>query len=699
MITARPRAGADGATSQQAVPSEPAERGDGPVQGFVATQSVTGTKTDTPVREIPQSISVVTQDQIEAQGAQNVSQALRYTPGVFTEVNGESAHYDETRIRGFRPYLYLDGLSLPLNRYFGTPRIETWGLERVEVMRGPGSVLYGQNSPGGLINMVSKRPRDKAFGEVELQTGSYDRFQGAFDFGGPANTDKSVLYRFIGLVRDADTMVDFTKDKRQFFAPSVTFRTMDTSLTLLGQYGRDQGAYPQYFLPAQGTLYYNPHGQIPRSRFIGEPGWDNFNHEQWSAGYEFNHRLDEVWQFRQNLRYMSVDTYWQAHRSEGLDPDLMTLNRGAYSQATDARNVALDNQIQGDFVTGILRHKLLVGLDYQNTRGNWDFRYAFPTIWGGPIAPINVFNPSYGSLPPASLAPRNNYFDTSRQTGLYAQDQIKLDRWILTLGGRHDWSDVSTTDRILNRTVGAKNQASTWRTGLGYDFAGGLTPYAAAATSFEQEVGVDALGNPFKPTTGIQYEAGVKYQPAGTKTLITAAVYDLTRQNIVTTNPVTYISTQVGEARVRGFEFEARTSMTDRLDFIATYAHTRSEITQSSNPFEIGRPLPMTPRNQASGWLDYAVLPGLKLGGGVRYVGRNYSEVETPNPLLIPSVVLYDAMMRYDFSTLSPSLKGLELRINATNLFDKYYVTYCYQYAYCNLGPGRTVLATMSYRW
>ncbi len=698
----RSRDAAPGPSSPEAQPSLPveaAERGGGPVQGFVATQSVSGTKTDTPIREIPQSISVVTQDQIEAQGAQNVSQALRYTPGVFSEINGESAHYDETRIRGFRPYSYLDGLLLPLNRFYGTPRIETWGLERIEVLRGPSSVLYGQNSPGGLINMISKKPKDVAFGEIELQTGSYDRMQGAFDFGGPATADKSVLYRFVGLVRDADTMVDYAKDRRQFFAPSVTIRNLDTSLTLLGQWGKDQGGYPQTFLPAQGTLYYNPNGQIPRNRFIGEPGWDNFSREQWSVGYQFDHRFNEVWQFRQNLRQMSVDATWQAHRSEGLQPNLISLERGAYSQSTDASTFNVDNQLQADFATGPLQHKLLFGLDYVNTKGNWDFRVAFPTMWGGPITPINVFKPSYGSLPPAALTPRNNNFDTQKQTGIYAQDQIKFDRWILTLGGRHDWSEVSTEDRLLNSFVSEKNQATTWRAGLSYNFDNGVTPYVAAATSFEQEIGVDAFGDPFKPTTGIQYEAGIKYQPVGTKSLFTAAIFDLKRENIVTANPVTFIATQAGEARVKGLELEAKVSVTDRFDLTASYSYLDSDITRSTNPYEIGRPLPMTPQNQASGWMDYVVLPGMKIGGGVRYVGENYSEVETREPLLIPSVVLYDAMLQYDFSVLAQSLKGLSLRINATNLFDKYYVTYCYQYAYCSLGPGRTVLATMSYRW
>ena len=682
----------------QPAPSAPGERGDGPVQGFVATRTFSGMKSDTPITEIPQSISVITQDQIQAQGAQNVSQAMRYTPGVFGEINGEGARYDETRIRGFLPIIYLDGMPVALNRFFGTPRIETYGLERVEVLRGPSSVLYGQNSPGGLINLISKRPTSTPFGEIEVTAGSHNWWQGAFDFGGPGNADQSFLYRFTGLVRDSDTAINFTKNDRLFFAPSFTWRNWDTSLTLLTHYGKDTGAFPQQFLPAQGSMFFNPHGRISRNLFVGEPGWDRFEREQWAIGYAFEHRFNETWQFRQNLRYMSVDNYWQAYRSEGLQADLVTLNRGAYSQATDARAITMDNQFQADFTTGPLRHKVLFGADYIRTAGNNDMGMAYPfPPFSDPVQPINVFNPSYGAKTPG-LAPRTDYFDTKNQLGIYVQDQIKLDRWILTVGGRHDWSEVSTSDHLANTFVKAKNQEFSGRAGLAYAFDNGVTPYISAATSFEQEIGVDALGQPFKPTTGVQYEAGIKYQPLGTKALFTAAVYDLTRQNVVVTDP-SFISTQTGEVRVRGLELEAKVSVTDQLDVVASYTYMDSEITQSSNPLELGRPAPMTPHNMASGWIDYLVLPGLKIGGGVRYVGANYTQTSEPDQFPVPSYVVYDAAVRYDFAALDSSLKGVELRVNATNLFDKYYVSSCWGYSYCSLAPGRTVLATMAYRW
>lgn len=693
----RSRAPVQAAQPAPQAPAAPVERGDGPVQGYVATRSVTGTKTDTPIVEIPQSISVVTQDQIRDQGAQTVADALHYTPGVFTNLNGDTARFDETRIRGFQPILYLDGMPLPLNRFFATPLIPTYALQRLEVLRGPSSVLYGQNSPGGMINMVSKRPTDVAFGEIELSAGNHNTWQGAFDIGGPGNADKTFLYRLTGLIRDSDTAVDFSKDKRAFFAPAFTWRNLDTSLTVLAHYGKDEGSFPQQYLPAQGTLFFNPNGQIPRSRFAGEPGWDNFRREQWWAGYAFEHRFNDVWQFRQNLRYGAVDTEFQAFRSEGLQADLVTLERGAYHQAVDAGTFTIDNQFQGDFSTGALRHKLLFGLDYLRTSG--DFRMLGNSVlFGGTGLPINIYNPGYGGAIPA-LAEFQDYHDKMSQLGVYVQDQIKLDRWILTLGGRHDWSKVSTLNRIADTTVSASNGDFSGRAGLGYAFDNGVTPYVAVATSFQQEVGVNANGDPFKPTKGLQYEAGVKYQPIGTKALFTAAIFDLTRRNVVTSNPFTFESSQTGEVHVRGLELEAKADLTDRLDMVASYAYMDSEITQSINPLELGRPAPMTPRHSASGWLNYALLPGLKIGGGVRYVGENFSQTESTDQFPVPSYVVYDAAATYDFSVLNSAWKGLELRINVTNLFDKYYVTYCYQLAFCSLASGRTVLATMSYKW
>jgi len=672
------------------------ETATGPVRGYTARLSATGTKTGTPLIETPQVINVVTGDQIKDQGAQNLAQALRYTAGVTGEVNGESAHYDELRIRGFLPIQYLDGMAVPLNQYFATPRIETYGLERVEVLKGPSSGLYGQNAPGGLVNMVSKRPTDQPLREVQLQTGSYDRVQGAFDFSGPVDAQKQFLYRLTGLVRDADTMVDFNKDERVYIAPAFTWRpNLDTTLTVLTHYGQDKGSTPQHYLPAQGTLLDNPNGRISRNRFAGEPDYDRFDRKQFALGYQFEHRFSEALKFRQNARYAGVDTYFQAHRVEGLQADLRNVNRSAFTQDVDARTFTIDNQAELAFATGALQHKVLLGLDYLRTSGNYAMNAVFPA------SSLDLYNPVYGAPVPGMVA-RIDRRDTLSQLGVYAQDQIKFNRWILTLVGRHDWATSAVDNHLAVTSTSADDKAFSGRAGLSYLFDNGLAPYISYATSFQPSVGADASGNPFRPSTGTQYEAGIKYQPPGSNILMTLAAFDLTRDNIVTTDP-NFVSRQIGSARVRGIEAEVRGNVTPNVELIASYSNQQSEIIETANPLELGRPLPLTPRQQASAWGTYSFLDGslngLKVGAGARYVGANYSETETADPIRVPAATLFDALVQYDLSVLNPTLKGATLSVNATNLFDKYHVTYCYTTVYCSLGAGRVVLATLNYRW
>jgi iron complex outermembrane recepter protein len=693
---------------EQAPPAEKAETSTGRVDGYVATVTGTGSKTDTPLLLTPQSVSVITADQIKDQGAQSIIEALRYTSGVSVELNSDT-RYDETYIRGFRAVQYLDGMPVPLNQFFGTPRIEPYGLERIEVLKGPASFLYGQNSPGGLLNMISKRPTEEAQNELQLQYGSFNRFQTNFDFSGPATRDGTILYRLTGTVRDAETVVDYTRDDVFSISPALTWRpSADTSLTVLANYGWDKGTFPHQYLPAQGTLLPNPNGRLPLSRFAGEPGWDRFDREQWAVGYELEHRLSDAWKFRQNLRYASVDLYFQAHRVEGYaDPELTTVNRSANAVSADAGTFTVDNQLQTQFRTGALQHKALVGVDYLRMTGDFTFKSA-------QSSPLNLYNPEYGAavIPPLPTAQDN--FTQQTQLGVYVQDQIKLGNWLLTVGGRQDWAETTTErsaeDPLGPRPVSQEDAAFTGRAGLTYLFPIGLAPFASYATSFQPTV--SASGQPLKPATGRQYEAGIKYQPAGPDLLVTAAVFDILQENFLTSTPDFATSSQIGEVSVRGFDIEARARLTRNIDLLASYAYLDSEVTASINRFEIGRQVPLVPVHAARAWAKYTFtegpLAGLWIGGGVRYVGTTFAETSSfnpqdpanpLNPLKIPGYALFDAGIAYDLRRLDKSLEGAELSLNVANLFDEHHVAgYCDR-TYCSLGEGRTVLATLRYRW
>lgn len=687
------------------------ESATGPVDGMVAKRSATGTKTDVSILDIPQSLSVVTRDQMDVQGVTNLEQSVRYTPGVRSEILGAGTERDKIYIRGFEPNYYLDGMMLPYGAAGQGARIETYGLERVEVLRGPSSVLYGQNPPGGIVNMVSKRPTAESFREIALEGGNFDRRQVAADFSGPIDEDGKFLYRLTALKRTSDTQVDYARDNREYVAPSFTWKpTEATTFTILGQYQKDDADVSVMYLPAWGTLYENPYGDIPRSRNIDEPNHDKFQRYYRSLGYLFEHRFNDKLTVRQNLRYTDVDVTAYSVYGTGLimnpatqrPTDYRTLSRYQWDVDRYQSFFTVDNQVEAKLKTGKLGHDLLVGLDYK--RATLD-----QTVHGGVGPTIDVYAPVYRDI--GRSAKVVDGYEDQHQLGLYLQDQISLERWLLTLGGRYDWTDKTNRNRLNNVKTTTDDNVFTGRVGLTYLAESGLAPYASYSTSFEPVSGTGYGGSPFDPTKGRQYEAGVKYQPTGSNSLIAVSAFHLTQTNVLTPD-ITHrdctlypgtcgnFNEQTGEVEVKGLEFEARASLTDSLDLITTYAYTTSEITQS-NTASLGKQQSLIPRHQASAWADYTIgggpLAGLRIGGGVRYVGTSYGD--NLNTLKTPAYTLVDAALQYDLGQLASQLKGARVSLNVNNLFDRRYLTTCAAVSACFYGPGRVVLAQVRYRW
>jgi iron complex outermembrane receptor protein len=695
------------APSSSAPAPSAVERGAGPVGGFVARQSVSATKTDTPILETPQSISVVPKEQVEAQRAQGLQETIRYTPGGSIESNGSSSQFDYITVRGLDAPQYRDGLRLPADPPLGFARwrTEPYGLERIEVLRGPSSGIYGQGSPGGIISMVSKRPTEVQFNEVFFQAGSFQRLQGGFDFSGPATPDGTLLYRLTGLGRIADAEIDFNDEKRAFIAPALTWRpNIDTSITFLGQYQKDDiKGPPHQFIPAHGSLLPNPNGHIPRNLNVQDPNTDRLSRTQWSVGYAFEHRFDDVWQIRQNLRYAALDLSVRSMRGEGLLADQRTLQRSDFYIPANAKNFTVDNQAQADFSTGPLRHKLLLGVDYINFNSA---QQMYGDFFGA--TPIDIFAPVYTrDIHP--MVPLSDYAQHRQQVGLYAQDQIKLDGWILTLTGRQDFAQTSNTNNLAAKTTERDSQAFTGRAALGYLFENGVAPYVSYATSFDPLSEADKAGNLFVPLTGEAVEAGIKYQPTWLpKTLFSFAAFEIKQKNMPTPDPDPFAAAngfrvQTGEVRIRGVEFEAKTSFTKGFNLLAALSYLEPEIIKSNDPAELGKLLPQVPQFQAALWADYTfqtgAIAGFGLGAGVRHIGASWSDTINTPELRIPSYTLVDAALYYDFGYRFPELRGLKFDIVATNLFDKEYVAICGGFAYCNYGAGRRVLGTLTYRW
>ncbi|HWL04177.1 MAG TPA: TonB-dependent siderophore receptor [Xanthobacteraceae bacterium] len=684
------------------------ERANGPVQGFAARQSATGTKTDTPILETPQSISVVTQDQIANQQAQAMNEALRYTPGLVTERYGASStSNDDVVVRGFVAPRYLDGLKLPVDPSLNlaATHIDPWGLERIEVLKGPSSSLYGETSPGGLINMVSKRPTLTPQNQVEFQTGSYGRAQAAFDFSGPIDKDKEFLYRISGVGRYSDSWVDFNNERHYSISPSLMWRPdNDTTLTILSNFTRDRNNSPNtQFVPAYGSLYPSIYGRIPYSANLGEPSFDRWSADQNMIGYSFEHRFNNVFQFRQNARYSDVSAHMTQMQNSTPDPQATGgyIARLANDVYSNSRSFVIDNQLQADFTTGWLGHTVLFGVDYSTAKSGGSYAIGLGSM-------LNINSPVYGQgLPdPSALTTYYSLSSNQSQVGIYLQDQIKFDRFVLTLNGRHDNWQADTTNLLSSAVTKQDADAWTGRAGLSYVFDSGLAPYVSYSTSFQPVTGLsiaDSSGSPFKPTTAQGQEIGIKYQPPGYKAMFTMAAFDVTQQNALTTDPSNPLfSIQTGEIRVRGIELEAKASLSRELDITAGYTHLDPKVTQSSTAGDVGKYVPMIPRDYASLWAFYTFrdgpAAGFGLGGGVRFIGENY--MDAANTVAIPSYALFDAAISYDFGQYRRDLNGLKLQINATNLFDKYYVSTCVSsLSYCVLGAPRKVLATLKYSW
>lgn len=673
----------------------------GQVVGYVATTAGTGTKNDTPIVQVPQTINVITADQIRDQGAQSVSQALGYTPGVSVGNFGALSPTDAyTRIRGFRADQYLDGTRLPI-RGDGAASyaIEPYGLERIEVLKGPASGLYGSSGPGGIINMVSKRPTAVPFAEFMLQTGSFNRAQLNFDLGGPVTSDKQFLYRVTGVMREADTQVRYAEDNRRFIAPSLTWQpTNQTSLTFLGHYSEEQSRWPFFNLvPPAGSLLPNPFGQIPRFTNTGEPNYDRLDRSQYGVGYAFEHRFNNDLVFRQNVRYGEVRSKVDAVANVFgffFTNDFRTTTRVPIDVLDQADALTVDNQMLAKFDTGPLSHSVVAGVDYRDEDSRRIFKQGGPSF-------LDIFSPVYGQFIPPPSVVADNSATKEVQTGLYLQDQIKLGSLLVSLGGRADWVDSRVSNFINGQAIGQNDFATTGRVGVSYLFDNGVVPYVSYATSFQPVTGLSATGTAFQPSTGEQYEVGVKYQPVGTNTLYTLAMFDLTQQNVVTSD-VFGFRRQTGEINVRGVEFEARTEITRSFSLIASYAYLDAKITSSLRPGEIGRRPAETPMHQAAFWGQYqfldGTLNGLKVAAGVRYVGDTEDD---SHRLSIPDYALLDARIAYDFSALSPQFRGASLSVNGFNLTDRYYVTGCFgaNATACALGQGRKILATLAYRW
>ncbi|QOL15332.1 TonB-dependent siderophore receptor [Dickeya dianthicola] len=676
-----------------------------PLKGIVAKESASGTKTSTPLIKTPQSVTVVTRDQMDAQAVSSVSDALNYSSGVVTNYRGSSNRNDEVIARGFRyAPKFLDGLSYGLSgQGAALGKIDPWLLERVELVHGPASVLYGQVNPGGLISMTSKRPTAETIRKVQFSAGNQHLGEAAFDFGGALNDDKTLLYRLNGIASTRDEFVNDYKEKRVAIAPAITWLpNSDTSFTLLTTYQNDPKAGYRNFLPKIGTVTEASAGYIPNDLNVSDPNYNRSKREQVGIGYIFDHSFSDNVSFQQNFRYSQLRERYKYLVYTWSNPEISdtSLSRRQVREELDADELGLDNQIKVKLATGEVQHTLLSGLDYK-----WqdrDYNY-----WrnGGDQYNFDWANPSYGGsylVSDSQLALNQSYKKKLDQVGVYLQDQMEWNQWNLLLSGRHDWSEIRTQDHTTSTTTQQNDSKFTGRTGLLYAFDNGISPYVSYSTSFEPNLDSGAPGTPaFKPTTGEQQEVGVKFQPKGSNTLLTVSLFDITQKNITSYNSVTQYNEQIGKVKSKGVETEVHSQLTPEISLMAAYTYTDAVTKESYTASQVNKAPSSIPRHSASAWGSYSfqhgLLSGVTFGTGVRYIGSTYGD--NAEGFKVPAYTLYDAMARYELGSLASQLKGAAVQLNVNNLTDKRYVASCGGDTACFYGSGRTVVATVSYSW
>lgn len=714
-----------------------------------------GAKTPTPLIALPQTVTVLDEAELLRRNVQSINQALGYVAGIAPNQRGNVAtRYDQLFIRGFTPAIYLDGMRL-LGGVYSSPQTDFHLIDRVDIIKGPASVLYGNSTPGGLVNLTSKVPYREAGGRIELAAGNFDLLRSSIDLNQPLDRDGKFLFRVIAGAERSDGFIARTGNRRYYARPMLTFAPDDrTSVTLILSYQRDPESASYSGVPVYGSALPSPAGPLPVDLNVSEPAYEAFDRTQKSATILFRHQFSDALSWTTNARYLDVGLHYRQiygtfDANRNLDANgntiLSRITRGGGGADEAFRTITLDNRMTAEFATGPVRHTLLAGIDWQNNRGTADQAFATGPNTANPainIGDIDLYNPVYGQgLPTSNLLLFPGVSRTMRkidQAGVYVQDQIEIGGLNLIASGRQDWYSTLTRNRVTGTVTRLSQSAFTGRLGALYATAVGLSPFVSYSESFEPQTGnvtllvngVATAGASFIPVTGRQYEAGLKYQPRGAKALFTLSLFDLRRQNVPAPDPragqantgvPANAQIQIGEVKVRGIELDGRGDLAPGLSVTVAGTYNDARVVRGNPAVGTGdqlasvtgtRPLGV-PQWSASSFVAYdlkqvrsGALGGFNIGAGVRYVGESDGTAQiTVNRQLqtrrfaSPGFVLADAVLGYDFGALDQRYDGLSFAVNAANLFDKRHIASCFFNNSCYFGASRTVVGTLRYNW
>ncbi|WNL39867.1 TonB-dependent siderophore receptor [Halomonas sp. PAMB 3232] len=666
------------------------------------TVTATALKVDTPDIETPRSISTVSSDALDTQGVRTFDEAFQYRSGVTSQPYGDDNNADWFLLRGFsaESATYQDGLRLFRTGGYFWWLTETFGLERVDLLKGPASILYGEAPPGGVINAISKRPTREPQGTIELQAGNHDHRQVAIDTAGPVGENEDVRYRMVGLYRDRDGELDGTGSERYYFAPSlaVDFND-DTTVTFLASVQKDRGTPTSGFFPAMGTANATPLGRIDPQTNYGQPDFDTLDQRQTSLGYELEHQINDTWEFQQNARYAHLDLELKNVYPNSFVTPPRSISRGVIDRDGDYDAYTLDNRLIARTYTDNTENTLLLGAGYQKLDLNYVNRDSFRTLGDGSsffanIDTVDLYQPDYAAFSEPDTGDPTRHDLSQRQFGFYVQDQLRVaDNWIFLAGARYD--NVKSSEDLSDTTgrsdQGYDDEQVSLTAGAMYLGDNGISPYVSYSESFTPVAGSGPSGESYRPLEGRQLEAGVKIAPFDIDGYVTVAAFDVEEDNtlISTGAPV---QEQAGERRSQGLEVEGVGYLTDALQLTAAYTYTdaRYDVSDAQQDERV----PLVPRHSASARLDYDAsqfVPGVSVGAGVRYVGESEPSPGSSVEGSVSSATVFDAVASYDFNP------NWTAQVNVNNLTDKEYVSGCD--FYCYYGASRSVIGSISYRW
>ncbi|SFU61488.1 TonB-dependent siderophore receptor [Pseudomonas sp. OV546] len=657
------------------------ESATGPVKGYRATRSASATKTDTALRDIPQSISVIPATVLKDLGSTNVERALEFAGGVSKQNNFGGLTLYEYSVRGFTTSeFYQDGFSA--NRgYPSTP--DAANIERIEVLKGPAASLYGRGDPGGTVNIVTKKPQPEAFTTVQTSAGSWDRYRTAVDVNTPLDGEGNVLSRVNLAVEDNHSFRDHVQSKRVFVAPSFSWQLdPDTHLLVESEFVRHSSTFDRGVVDAPG---------ISRSTFLGEPNDGDIDNHNNRIQATLEHHLNDAWKLRLASHYKQGSLWGDASENRALNADGHTLDRRYRERSMGWHDSITQLELRGLFDIGSWQHELLIGTEYEDYR-----KKERVTAIGGSRYPIDLYSPVYGQPKPNGTRSGTDFFEQTKSQALNLQDQIIFtDRLRGMVGARFEHFEQSTDDFARNYAKSRQtHDALTQRAGLLYQLTPQVGVFANASTSFKPNSGLDANGKTFKPEEGVGYEVGIKSELFDDRLSATLAAFHIEKENVLALDPATNTSRAMGKARSQGFDLQLTGQVTEAVRVIGAFAYIDAEVTKGDKAIPAGSRILGVAKRSGSllGVYEFqdGVLRGSDLGAAFTYVGDRSGEAGTRFEL--PAYHTVDLLAHYK------ATENVTVGLNLNNLFDEKYYERSYSNYWINPGEPRnfTVSLTLS---